>query len=702
VAEITIDIVGKDSFSNVLGNFGSIITGIESAINLVGDAFRLASDAIQPFINSASESELAITKLEAVLSATGGAAGLTSEELQNLANDLQGVTRFSDETILTGATLMLTFRNIGEETMLRAIPAMLDMAEIFGSVDAAAMQLGKALNDPVNMMGALSRAGVTFTEEQKEMIKTLVESGDLLGAQNIILTELEMQVGGVAEAVGGTFVGAWEIAKNVVDEFRELIGGPIIAGLTELLGKFNEFIATNEGIQAFKELFGTLNELLGQGAPLFSAIAISLDNITLKFPELTTALAPFVSAFVEMQKVIDDGGTVLDAFIEGMNLLAASDSPLAVVAEILAGTTDAFQEGGFGDAAGAFITGLFDAIADELDNWITAGGPAELSEKVIGWIDDLGEGEDMASTAFGAAFRIVSAIVVALGEVDWSGIAVAIDMKASESINNYDWTTLGSTIANSLFGSAEGEWSDPTSDKWAFLDNMPFMFALRLILGFENSETISSIWNAINNFLSGAFSGLENWTIIAEQNIDAWWAGLPAKFSGFGQGIVDGFMQGIQDVWADFQWFWNAPFSEIITNIKKIFGITSPSTVFFAIGKDIVQGLINGITSMFSSLSTAVGNMFDILTGGSGEAGTSGTRDAGLLGRGGIGDGTIGGRIMDRTTSGGGVLAGGTVTNIYNFYAPVYMSGVGPEGTYDCAPSPLISSGANPFPSGYR
>jgi hypothetical protein len=57
---------------------------------------------------------------------------------------------------------------------------------------------------------------------------------------------------------------------------------------------------------------------------------------------------------------------------------------------------------------------------------------------------------------------------------------------------------------------------------------------------------------------------------------------------------------------------------------------------------------------------------------------------------------------MDRTTTGGGVLAGGTVTNIYNFYAPVYMSGVGPEGTYDCAPSPLISSGANPFPSGYR
>jgi hypothetical protein len=174
------------------------------------------------------------------------------------------------------------------------------------------------------------------------------------------------------------------------------------------------------------------------------------------------------------------------------------------------------------------------------------------------------------------------------------------------------------------------------------------------------------------------------------------------EFDNMGDDIVGGFFGGIIDGIISLASTVATQFMNWIYSVKRLFGIASPSSVFFDIGQDIVRGLINGITSMFSSLSTAVGNMFDILTGGSGEAGTSGTRDAGLLGRGGIGDGTIGGRIMDRTTSGGGVLAGGTVTNIYNFYAPVYMSGVGPEGTYDCAPSPLISSGANPFPSGYR
>lgn len=53
-----------------------------------------------------------------------------------------------------------------------------------------AIQLGKALNDPIIGMGALRKVGVAFTEAQKEQIKTLQESGDLMGAQKIILNEL--------------------------------------------------------------------------------------------------------------------------------------------------------------------------------------------------------------------------------------------------------------------------------------------------------------------------------------------------------------------------------------------------------------------------------------------------------------------------------------------------------------------------------
>ena len=47
--------------------------------------------------------------------------------------------------------------------------------------------VGKALNDPLKGLTALSRIGVQFTAQQQEQIKAMVEVGDVAGAQKIIL-----------------------------------------------------------------------------------------------------------------------------------------------------------------------------------------------------------------------------------------------------------------------------------------------------------------------------------------------------------------------------------------------------------------------------------------------------------------------------------------------------------------------------------
>jgi hypothetical protein len=259
-----------------------------------------------------------------------------------------------------------------------------------------------------------------------------------------------------------------------------------------------------------------------------------------------------------------------------------------------------------------------------------------------------------------------------------------IDTQMAEAIGQVDWREVGDAFGDALMDSLGQN-----------------------INGNAQSSTARAIAQAISEFLLGAM-GYVDWNSVgiaidraffeASDNLDQWFFDLANRsdqwFMDLGWSIVNGLINGMNQFELDAAAWMR---EHVVDPIKRFLGIASPSTLFMQIGKDIVQGLINGITSMFSSLSTAVGNMFDILTGGSG-GGTGGA--TGTFG--GFGDtGTIGGRIMDRTTT-GGVLAGGTVTNIYNFYAPVYMSGVGPEGTYDCAPSPMISSGANPFPSGYR
>ena len=73
-------------------------------------------------------------------------------------------------------------------------------------------QLAKALEDPARRVTDLARSGTVFTEQQKEQIKTLQESGRLFEAQNLILQEIEQQYGGAAEAAGSA---GWQALGHV-------------------------------------------------------------------------------------------------------------------------------------------------------------------------------------------------------------------------------------------------------------------------------------------------------------------------------------------------------------------------------------------------------------------------------------------------------------------------------------------------------
>src|SRR5262245_45485266 len=139
----------------------------------------------------------------AVLESTGHAANVTAKDVQNLATALMNKTASEDETIRSGENLHLTFRNIRNEVGARndifnqATVAITDMSVAMGQdMKSSAIQLGKALNDPITGMTALRRVGVQFTEEQTKQIEQFVKHNNLLGAQKVILEELSAEFGG--------------------------------------------------------------------------------------------------------------------------------------------------------------------------------------------------------------------------------------------------------------------------------------------------------------------------------------------------------------------------------------------------------------------------------------------------------------------------------------------------------------------------
>lgn len=189
----------------------------------------------------------AVAQVEAGLKATGNAAGRTLEQLTKQAQELQRKTIFGDEEILAGATAqLLTFTNIAQTQFDRTQKAVLDVstrlaATSGGTADltSTAIQLGKALNDPVANLGALGRSGIQFSDSQKELIKDLSETGRLAEAQNVILTELEKQYGGSAEAAAKAGAGGIKQFGNALGDILEGPGGELGTYLSDLGREFS-------------------------------------------------------------------------------------------------------------------------------------------------------------------------------------------------------------------------------------------------------------------------------------------------------------------------------------------------------------------------------------------------------------------------------------------------------------------------------
>ena len=213
-----------------LETLGQTANKIGSQMQKIGGAMTLGLTLpivafFSSAVKSAMDAESELAELNAVLASTGGAAGMTAEELTKMATELQKVTKFSDEEILSGESMLLTFTKIGKDVFPLATEAMLNMAEKFGSMESASIQLGKALNDPVGGVTALRRVGVMLSDQQEQQIKDFMAVNDIASAQKVILKELETEFGGLAKAIGNTPEGKFAKLKNSFDDLMERLKG---------------------------------------------------------------------------------------------------------------------------------------------------------------------------------------------------------------------------------------------------------------------------------------------------------------------------------------------------------------------------------------------------------------------------------------------------------------------------------------------
>jgi phage-related protein len=332
------------TMTGVLQGIGQGIAGM--ALDLGKQALGAVTDFIGGAIDEASAWNSVMAQTQAVVESTGFAAGYTAEEMAELASNMSaasGQSLFSDDAILGAQNVLATFTNIEGRNFGLATQSILDMSQALGmDLNSAAMQVGKALNDPVAGLAALSRSGVQFTADQEAMIKAMVEAGNVAGAQEVMMAELNTQFGGSAAAAVDTYAGQQIVLQEKMADVKQTLGEalmpilmefgtfmsdtvvPIIASVvTSLSGWITSMQETGTTSGVFDMIRNAIAGIPGVLETLNGGLASVLVFLQPLTDAATTFGTIFVNAMVGAGTAIADylGSPTVMAFLEGLQTL---------------------------------------------------------------------------------------------------------------------------------------------------------------------------------------------------------------------------------------------------------------------------------------------------------------------------------------------------------------------------------------------
>lgn len=353
-SSIDIPVVSKFDPTGIKQAQGAISGFSKSLVGLgvlVAGAFsiRAISDFTSEAIRMSEEAEKADRVLSQIAQTTGVFGAETAKVTERViafANAQELVLGVEAEVIKETQTVLLTFKDLSKSAgevggnFDRATMAAFDMATALGTDSkSAALQLAKALEDPVRGLTALRRGGTIFTEEQQELIKTLVETGDKLGAQNLILAEVESQYGGAAEA-GALFSDKLRLAFEQIQEALGLALTPAFEKFTtyfinEVVPPLTKFFEDD-----FPRLIAELQPLAEGVMEFFSGIGEGLKDF-LEIDADTSLLVGILEKFNELgdnpdfqtflgnvRDIFDDLAPSLASVVDNIAKLAANLTPL--------------------------------------------------------------------------------------------------------------------------------------------------------------------------------------------------------------------------------------------------------------------------------------------------------------------------------------------------------------------------------------
>ena len=597
----------KNLGAKLLG-FGALVAGAF----VVREVVQFGRAAIE----AAEGVQIANNRLEAVAKATnvfGANTAIVTDRLIKFAEAQEMIIGQDAEMIKGVQAVLLSFKSLSSSAGTvggnfdRATKAAFDMAAVLQKdASSQAMALAKALEDPVTGLTALRKAGTLFTDQQKEQVKAMVAAGDLLGAQNLILAEVESQYGGAAEATatwsqkltlafdnvkeaaGKALLPAFEqFAKYVVEEvippvtafFEDDFPGiltamePLLTGFTENMGDvadtIKEFLGIDPNTPLIEGVLGKLGELkdnpefqefLGNVSDLMGDMFDIAGPLATDLLEISNALAPILKDAAN-----DAGGALGD--------IASIIADVSAILSVFSGKpADAAEEV---DGFSKTMEYALSPIKLVLD----------LLSMLADWFDKLRERveENRGQIQFQ---------MEAMQHVFTSGFD---DILGSIQGTFETMGTVFTNAWNNLFGITDAGTNKQVEE---VTNTGPMMFSAATGMMMSLFQGALQVWEVI-----------KAWFATKPMEISAFFGNAWELLRGIGSQIMQGLLNGLRDAWKAIETWVNDKVNWIKNAFKKAMKIGSPSKVFYEYGQNIVEGLALGMDSLSPEIDASVAGM---------------------------------------------------------------------------------------------
>jgi hypothetical protein len=217
------------SFAKSQSTTGKLVSAMgltEEAAAKLGHAFgALSAVAAVGFLGHKLVEETiaaqnAMAQLEASVAATGGAAGRTVAQMDELSLALQKQTTFSDEAVKGAEAILLTFNKINGANLDRATAAVTTWPRAWARISPRPRcRSGRRCRTPSKGCRRCSGWGFASPRRRSRRFKTSSIRATPRRRRGVILTELEHRYAGAAEAARNTLGGA---LKGLANDFGDL------------------------------------------------------------------------------------------------------------------------------------------------------------------------------------------------------------------------------------------------------------------------------------------------------------------------------------------------------------------------------------------------------------------------------------------------------------------------------------------------